>query len=75
MAVSVQGFKEQAPSYQEPIAAAVFQELLSNPATSMDKPAPRRKPNGFVQRLISPLVDDAVKKMLELRDGAISTGG
>jgi hypothetical protein len=64
MAVSVQGFKEQAPSYQEPIAAAVFQELLSNPATSMDKPAPRRKPNGFVQRLISPLVDDAVKKCL-----------
>ena len=72
MAVSVQGFKEQAPSYQEPIAAAVFQELLANPATSMDVPAPKRKPNGFVQRLISPMVDDALKKMLELRDGAIS---
>jgi len=72
MAVSVQGFKEQAPTYQEPIAAAVFQELLANPATSMDKPAPRRKPNGFVQRLIAPAVEDAFKKLLELRDGAIS---
>lgn len=74
MAVSVQGFKEQAPAFQEPIAAAVFQELLSNPAVSMEGKTPEEKPNGFIQRLISPVVDNAVKKMLELRDGAISHG-
>lgn len=72
MAVSVQGFKEQAPEYQEPIAAAVFQELLTNPAVSMENKMPKRKPNGFLQRLIAPAVDDAFKKLLELRDGAIS---
>lgn len=72
MAVSVQGFKEQAPLYQEPIAAAVFQELLTNPATSMDATASKRRPNGFVQRLLSPMIDDAIKRMLDLRDGAIS---
>ena len=49
IAVSVQGFKEQAPKFKEPIAAAVFQELLANPAASMDDSARRGRKNGFVQ--------------------------
>lgn len=69
MAVSVQGFKQQAPQYQEPIAAAVFQELLVNPANSMDGSRNRRSKNGFVQRLIAPVVEDTMTKLLELRDG------
>jgi hypothetical protein len=72
LAVSVQGFKEQAPTYEEPIAAAVFQELLSNPATSMDKVSSPPEANGFVQRLITPSVEKALKSMLELRDGALA---
>jgi hypothetical protein len=68
----VQGFKEQAPTYEEPIAAAVFQELLSNPATSMDKVSSPPEANGFVQRLITPSVEKALKSMLELRDGALA---
>lgn len=71
LAVSVQGFKEQAPTFQEPIAAAVFQELLLNPANSIDRGVAENKENGFVARLIRPVVDRSLKQMFELRDGAV----
>ena len=72
LAVSVQGFKEQAPTYQEPIAAAVFQELLQNPATSMNKVSSTSQPNGFIQKLIAPSIEKAFKNMFEQRDGALT---
>lgn len=60
-AASVQGFKLQAPSYQESIAAAVFAELLKNPAEALDTEREKR-PNAFLDRLIIPRVEEALKR-------------
>lgn len=69
MAASVQGFKIQAPSFQEPIAAAVFTELLHNPAATMDKLQSANR-NGFVDKLIMPRVEEALKRATNLQGGA-----
>lgn len=63
MAASVHGFKQQAPTYEQQIAAAVFKELLANPATTMDIKAAEPASNGFVSRLIMPHVEAALDKM------------
>lgn len=65
-AASVQGFQKQAPTYNEPIAAAVFAELLKNPAASMDAKKSGRSRNSFLDRLIMPRVDEALKRAGEL---------
>lgn len=62
IAASVHGFKQQAPEFEEPIAAAVFQELLQNPADSMDERKARRE-NGFLARIIQPQVEAALERM------------
>jgi hypothetical protein len=62
IAASVEGFKTQAPNYKEPIAAAVFTELLANPAQTIDQQFNRRK-NGFIDRLIKPVVDRTLERM------------
>lgn len=62
IAASVHGFKQQAPQYQEAIAAAVFQELLQNPTSSMDE-RKVRKENGFLARIIAPQVEAALERM------------
>jgi archaellum component FlaC len=64
-AASVNGFKAQAPNYEEQIAGAVFQELLINPANSMDEER-KKKPNGFIEKIIGPTVESAVQKMTEI---------
>lgn len=64
-AASVNGFKAQAPNYEEQIAGAVFQELMINPANTMDEQRPERR-NGFIDKLIGPAVEAAVKKMTDL---------
>ena len=64
-AASVNGFKAQAPNYEEQIAGAVFQELLINPANTMDNKRPQRR-NGFIDKIIRPSVEAAVQKMTEL---------
>lgn len=69
-AASVQGFKLQAPSYQEAIAAAVFAELLKNPAKALDNVRAEREGNSFLDRLILPRVDEALKKAAHLSDPA-----
>lgn len=55
IAASVEGFKNQAPTLKEEIAASVFHELLFNPADRMDRHQPVRR-NGVLERLISPVV-------------------
>jgi hypothetical protein len=65
-AASVQGFKIQAPTYDESIAAAVFAELLKNPAQSLDQPKAQRSKNSFLDRIILPRVDAALTKAAEL---------
>jgi len=60
-AASVQGFKLQAPSFDEQIAAAVFAELLKNPAAAMDGHSHART-NGFVDRLLMPRIQEALKR-------------
>jgi predicted nucleic acid-binding Zn-ribbon protein len=62
IAASVNGFKLQAPSFQEQIAAAVFTELLTNPANTMDSNQPAVAPNGFINKLIQPSIVEALKK-------------
>lgn len=59
MAASVQGFKIQAPSYEEAVAAAVFKELLSNPSILKPK-SEVNEDNGFLDRIIMPRVDKAL---------------
>lgn len=68
IAASVEGFKTQAPNYKEPIAAAVFTELLKNPAHGMDQPAASHGKNGFLDRLIKPAVDRTLEKMGVISD-------
>ena len=67
-AASVNGFKAQAPKYKEQIAGAVFQELLINPANTMDEQRPEHR-NGFIDKLIGPAVEAAVKKMSDIPGG------
>jgi len=62
IASSVHGFKVQAPGFEEPIAAAVFQELLFNPTAAMDSKA-IKKENGFLARIIEPQVKAAIERM------------
>lgn len=66
-AASVNGFKAQAPNYAEQIAGAVFQELLINPANTMDDKRPGRR-NGFIEKIIGPTVDAAFKEMTDLSE-------
>lgn len=67
-AASVQGFKLQAPTYKEAIAAAVFAELLKNPATALDNVRKGKEGNSFLDRLILPRVNEALKKAGSLPD-------
>lgn len=55
IAASVEGFKNQAPTLKEEIAASVFHELLFNPADRLDGQQPVRR-NRVLERLISPAV-------------------
>lgn len=66
-AASVQGFKLQAPSFEESIAAAVFAEVIKNPAISMEG-RPSRGRNTFLDRMILPRVDAALKEAAKLPD-------
>lgn len=68
LAASIHGFKEQAPGYEESMAAAVFEELLGNPASSMDGSRATKKSNGFLDKLIRPKVRNALEEMLQGRD-------
>jgi len=68
-AASVQGFKLQAPAYDESIAAAVFAELLKNPASAIEDKKPTKSRNGFLDRLILPRVDAALKKAASIPGG------
>ncbi len=71
-ASSVEGFKAQAPDYKEAIAAAVFAELLKNPAQTLDTDKRSSKDtavgrfNGFLDNLITPRVEEALKKAGEI---------
>jgi soluble cytochrome b562 len=69
-ASSVQGFKTQAPTYQESIAAAVFAELLKNPAQAMDSVKKENEGNGFLDRLIMPRVEEALRRAAQLPESA-----
>lgn len=69
LAASVNGFKEQAPDYKQPIAAAVFLELLRNPASALsgDK---AEAGNEIATRDLLPTVLNAVKQMREGKNEA-----
>ena len=64
IAASVNGFKQQAPDYEQPIAAAVFLELLKNPASSLVK-NPEETDNDI---LSTDLIPNVVKTMNKLRN-------
>jgi predicted nucleic acid-binding Zn-ribbon protein len=68
LAASVHGFKTQAPLHEQAIAAAVFQELLANPAGTMDKSTEDTRENGFVARLIGPTVERTLQNMMEVKE-------
>ena len=62
IAASVEGFKKQAPSLQDEIAAAAFRELTFNPADRMDsKSQESAHPN--------PVVDWIMRKLGATHDG------
>ncbi|MGO4389079.1 hypothetical protein AB4Y85_16230 [Microvirga sp. 2YAF29] len=67
IAASVEGFKTQAPAYQEQIAAAVFTELLTNPGHTSTQDS-STKNNGFLDRLIKPAVERTLAKMGAIED-------
>lgn len=53
IASSVEGFKKQAPEYEQEIAATSFYELTFNPATSMEGKSPdARHPNPLLEALM-----------------------
>lgn len=54
MAVSVEGFKKQAPRYDQEIAALVLEQLAFNPADKMGRArdAKEAKPPGFLTTLV-----------------------
>lgn len=65
IATSVEGFKKQAPSFQEGIAAAAFHELTFNPADRMESAGQEtRHPN--------PIMDWFLKKIGATADGKTS---
>lgn len=68
IAASVHGFKQQAPSYKEPIAAAVFTELLANPALTLDGKVNKAE-NRFLARLITPTVEAAMERLQKIPGG------
>lgn len=73
LAASINGFKEQAPAFADPMTAAVFQELLKNPALAIDGEADH-SPNGYLSRLLQPKVREALAAMLAERDGLKGDG-
>lgn len=62
IAASVHGFKAQAPEYEQPIAGAVFLELLKNPTDSL-RSEPDEKSNEFVAEIIAPAVRKAMEQL------------
>lgn len=62
IAASVHGFKAQAPEYEQPIAGAVFLELLKNPTDSLQS-EPDEKSNEFVEEIIAPAVRKAMEQL------------
>lgn len=63
LAASIDGFKAQAPDYAEAMAAAVFQELVKNPALAIDGNADH-SPNGYLAKILEPRVREALATML-----------
>lgn len=57
MAVAVEGFKKQAPGYDEMIAALVFEQLAFNPADKLGKQheGPESPPNPIAELLLKAL--------------------
>lgn len=62
IAASVNGFKAQAPEYEQPIAAAVFIELLKNPTEAVQSENVST-PNEFVAEIIAPVVRKAMEQL------------
>jgi hypothetical protein len=67
IAASVHGFKAQAPEYEQPIAGAVFLELLKNPTSSLDAES-SEKSNEFVADIIAPAVQKAMEQLRRKAD-------
>lgn len=63
LAASIDGFKAQAPDYAEAMAAAVFQELVKNPALAIDGKADH-SPNGYLAKILEPRVREALAAMV-----------
>jgi predicted nucleic acid-binding Zn-ribbon protein len=61
MAVAVEGFKKQAPQYEDMIAALVFEQIAFNPADKLGKhhDGPEQPPNPIAQMLVKLLRRDA----------------
>ncbi|RXZ66464.1 coiled-coil domain-containing protein [Pelagerythrobacter rhizovicinus] len=61
MAVAVDGFKKQAPDYQDMIAALVFEQLAFNPVDKLGKrhDGPESPPNPIASMLVKMLRRDA----------------
>ncbi len=63
VATSVEGFKQQAPSFKDEIAAATFFELTFNPADRLDRGrAEPAKRSSVLKRVIEKLGDRSVKE-------------
>lgn len=69
MAASVNGFKAQAPDYEQPIAAAVFLELLKNPTSSLNGHHDEAG-NDIALKDLLPTVLNAVKALQGKEKGA-----
>lgn len=67
IAASVHGFKAQAPDYEQPIAGAVFLELLKNPTQSHTS-GPDEKSNEFVAEILAPAVQRALEQLRRKAD-------
>ena len=63
LAASIDGFKAQAPEYAEAMTAAVFQELVKNPALAIDGQVDH-SPNGYLAKILEPRVREALAAML-----------
>lgn len=60
IAMSVDGFKQQAPEYKEEMAAAAFFELKYNPATTMEA-------QGSESKMINPIYEYLLKRIEGIR--------
>lgn len=69
IAASVNGFKQQAPAYEQQIAAAVFLELLENPTSGLYK-GRHAGNNDVVSNELLPAVTGAVKRLREGKEPA-----